>query len=482
MDDVMNVEQPAPGPSATLDRSFITFLLIFFSVLAVLFRFGLSSVNTEANDDHLMVMREILSHDWSPPGREVCWEAYHAKLYHYAAAASYAVSGFEINSGTAYLANFVSMLAGLGTLGILLRCAWSGLGTLTWRPETRILVYGFFALWPSLIVISSQATNDSFLIFFSTACLYCLYSFLEAGRTRDGALAIVFMILAVSSKATGWCIFGLTMMVMGVKVAVESGPRRRRLVLFSAACAVAFLSAACLQHPYRGYIRDYGTPFKGALIEETPPPLPDLFQKTCYQKPGVLSIADAFLTFRAFDLLQNPYVENGMDPVPRHRTSFWSQLYGRTFFARFDQWPPSWQTRDPVTLSIGRACLVLGLPAAVVFFTGICLSVRRLVEGVRRQGPAYLRSDHSWMFIVYVVALIGMVAVLSTIHRSFSWMKVIYFLPATLGLFTLFADGLDYWLARSPGLARTAFGGVGLLVFAFSVDTALLVHDLAKRG
>lgn len=453
--------------------------LATYAAIGVLLRILLAAVNTEANDDHIVVMREILARDGAHPGREVCWECYHAKLYHYAGAAAYALTGLPAARSAAYVANFVAGAAGLGLLALLLRCARSGLGSLGWRPSTRLLGGAFFMLWPALIVICSQATNDAFVVLFSSLALFFLRRFLEGQRYRDAAWTTAFMILAVSSKASGWIFFGLAMAIVAVKMAVHTGAARRRMLVFAAAAGAAFLPAASLQEPYRGYIRDYGTPFKGALEEENArQPLPHLFRQTQYASPGVLSIADAFFTFRFVDMMAHPYISNLHPAFPRHRTCFWSQLYGRAFFTRFDQWPPSWQTLDAFTLNVGRACLLLGLLPAACLLVGAGRALRAVAAGLRREGPGFLARDHDWIFPFFVLAFLGMVAMFAVLYRGYSWMKVIYLLPCLLGLFKMYLDGLETLSSRFPALEKPMLYGHLLLFLAFNIDVVRLIGQL----
>jgi hypothetical protein len=454
-----------------------------YVAVAVLLRVLLSWVNTEANDDHLAVVREILAGNWASPGREACWECYHAKLYHYSAALAYALTGLPVAPDTARVGNFVALLAGLGTIGLLLHCARRGLGATAWRPSTRLVGSACFLFWPALIVISSQATNDSFVIFFSAAALYFFHRFLEERRWRDAAGATGFMILGVSSKASGWILFLVVAALVAVKAVSEKGARRARLLGVGAVCAAAFLAAACLQEPYRGYLRDYGTPFKGALEEDgARKPLPYLFEETRYGSPGLLSIFDAFCTFRLVDMVRTPYISNQHEIFPRHRTCFWSQLYGRTFFTRFDQWPPGWQTQDAFTLNIGRICLLLGLLPAATLLTGFWLSLRDVVLGLRRRGLAHLADDNHWIFPVIALAFLGMVAMFAVLYRGYSWMKVIYLLPSLLALFKLHLDGLDHLSVRYPRFGRWNLGAHYALLFAFNLDCVRLIGHLSGRA
>jgi hypothetical protein len=448
--------------------------------VGIVLRALLALVNMEANDDHLVVMREILARNWAAPGREVCWEAYHAKLYHYASAALYWILGLPITPASAFVANFMSMVAGIGTLGVLLRAVREGLGSSSWQSSVRLIGFGFMALWPALLVISCQATNDAFVICFCTASLFFLQRYFGAPSWRNASGAIGFMILAVSSKASGWIFFLVSVAVIILKIAAGTGDQRKRLLAFGALCIAAFLTVACLQEPYRGYLREYGTPFKGAKGEDNArKPWPHLFEKTHYGSPGVLSIWDAFFTFRLADMISCPYISNHHEIYPQHRTCFWSQLFGRAFFTRFDQWPPGWQSREPSIVAIGRACLLLGLLPAFTLLTGIGLSLHNLVMGLRRERLAYFARDNDWIFPVYFFAFLGMVGMFALLYRGYSWMKVIYLLPALLAIFKLFLDGLDYLSRRFPNFGRWNLYAHYFLFLVFNLDSVGLIVDLS---
>jgi hypothetical protein len=469
----MNDAAPSPRPLPVLRYAPVAVL-----IFAVALRVALSWINTEANDDHLVVMREIRARNWSSPGRDVAWECYHAKLYHYVSAAAYAVLGLPATRTHAWVANAVAAAAGFGMLALIFLLAKEREESVR-SPATRLTALTFFALWPALIVISSQATNDSFVITFGSFSLYFLHSFMRHQRARDALLSTGFMILAVSSKASGWCFFFAAMIVVAVKTLVDQGPRVRRFGLFFIGSAVSFLLVACLQQPYRGYIREYGTPFKIApQVERTARPFPHFFERTFHDKPGVISVADSYFTFRLWNMMADPYIDNGEAPAPPHRTSFWSQIYGRTFSARFDQWPPGWQSDRPLVRNTTRLCLVAGLLPAFTFLTGFWLSFGKLISGVRREGSSFLARNHDWILPVFLLSFVAMVVYLTAVYRNYSFMKVIYFLPVTPALFACYADGLDHWTSRVPWLGRLCRVGSLVLVVLFVFETMVLIRDL----
>lgn len=87
----------------------------------------------------------------------------------------------------------------------------------------------------------------------------------------------------------------------------------------------------------------------------------NFFEPTVVGRPGVISIEDAYLTFRWIDLLLHPQIDGRLALEPRHRGSLWTQLYGRANFAQFERHPRSWQTDSTLVLGLARVTFVLAL-------------------------------------------------------------------------------------------------------------------------
>jgi hypothetical protein len=135
--------------------------------------------------------------------------------------------------------------------------------------------------------------------------------------------------------------------------------KRGRIVLMATTCALVFFPEAGLLGGYWDNYQRTGTFFVLNVDPEEPP---KLFELTYPKRPGIVSVVDGFATFRLPDMLRQPM--NTTDPAtyPRHRTSFWSQLYGAMHSIHFAGYPPSWRPTPYLdcVLWIDRAALLVG--------------------------------------------------------------------------------------------------------------------------
>src|SRR4030042_3829741 len=94
----------------------IIIFLIFFS--AVFLRIFLGSVNIDANDDHLEVIKIIYKQNIIPTESD-CFECYHPKLYHYLTAEFWKILKIEDPRIQIWAAIMINCLAGIFTLVII---------------------------------------------------------------------------------------------------------------------------------------------------------------------------------------------------------------------------------------------------------------------------------------------------------------------------------------------------------------------------
>jgi hypothetical protein len=147
----------------------ILFLITF--LLSCALRVAFVRVNRESNDNHVQVVKIILSTGHLPEKKD-CSECFQPKLYHFTVAKI--IQGFgwmniNLNRRT-LVAEFINLLAGIMTLVVV----FDLIKRLPVRNEwLKFLAFALVALNPQLIGINSQATNDTFLILFSTLALYC---------------------------------------------------------------------------------------------------------------------------------------------------------------------------------------------------------------------------------------------------------------------------------------------------------------------
>jgi hypothetical protein len=295
--------------------------------------------------------------------------------------------------------------------------------------------------------------------------------FLVDFRLRQILAATVFAILAAASKASGWAIFGAgALVVFGKLVAADSG-LRRRLALPALLYVVAFLLVASLINPYRENIAERGTPFVNDAYD-----LPLVRMEV--PRPPVTWVFENFFTFRFVELLRSPYIELGKpsDP-PFHRESLWSQVYGRTFFLRFDR--GIWTPTDPNVFNLGRVCLTLGLLPLAALLVGTGDRLRSVWRGLSSRSLRWLAYADEWHHLVYAGMMLGaLVGLIVAYHRTAIlsiWMKAIYLLPAILPFFALFLHGLELLWRRHP---RFVLFWMLAMIAASIVDLGWLIHDL----
>ncbi|HEX2043023.1 MAG TPA: phospholipid carrier-dependent glycosyltransferase [Acidimicrobiales bacterium] len=434
-------------------------------------RIALALVNAESNDDHLSVIAVIAREDRLPRASELD-QAYHPKLYHATVAFLWELGPWASESSMLRTAQLVSCAAGI--LTVLLVHAFLRRQQLSER--TRLLALSLVGLNPKLIGISAQATNDSLVVLFGTLCLFLAWAFLRSGSTKTFALVAVATVLAALTKGSGLVLF--VAVVAAFAAAAFAGPSpapipRRRLALMTGAFAVGFVVLFAAVGPYRDNYEDSGGRVLG--INVPPDPFPPLVDGSRVRRPGTTSIVATYLTFRFVDLVRHPVLPGGDESYPEHRTSLWSQLYGRLGSAHFDQWPPSWQDSGLATRTVVRGALFLGLLPAALLVAGLVVAVRRAAATIRaRSAAAGLPDRSALLFSIAFLAFVAFIIVYTLRYRDFASMKVEYLFPAALAAVHLFTLG-----AESVRRASLVVGVIAALVVVYAIDVGLLVWRLA---
>jgi hypothetical protein len=474
------VKPPSPQPA----RWGKAVVLVFF--LGSLLRVLLAAVNLEANDNHLEVISVIADQDRIPDTREF-WEAFQPKLYHVTVAALWRALAISSPVSRIRLAQMVSCVAGIVTLWIVL---------VFLRREDNVsakvgfLSFSLIALNPGLTAINAQATNDSFVILFASLALFFGYRFFARLAGKDFFWMTLSAILAGISKGNGLVVF---LVILGVFAAAflaasnDSPLTRHRVALYGSIFLIAYLAVVPRVGSYWEQYRRYGSPF---ALPIPPAPFPNLFARTFVYKPGVTSIVDSFLTFRLFDLLANPVSTNEADNYPLHRTSLWSQFYGRAHFAHFDAWPPSWQL--PTAGGQWVASLVENLGRliflAALFPTGLLLVAiwKRGVSAIRwftgLKGPHVSLGD--WLIYLAVWGYLVFIVVYALRLRDYAVMKAIFIFPGLLGFLMLFASECEAFYQRfADEKAVRLCADVILLALLslYTVDILALIGQLGLR-
>src|SRR5690349_17224395 len=170
--------------------------------VGVLLRLYLTVVNTEANDDHLTVIR-IIAHQHHLPRLREAWEGFQPKLYHVTVAILWNLIPSQSRAGQIRMAQLVACAAGIGTLFLVRRALhqWDV------SPPIRLLAFALVALNPTLIGLNAQATNDSFVILFATLALFEGCEFFRTGARRAFSVMTASVVLATLSKGNGLVVF-----------------------------------------------------------------------------------------------------------------------------------------------------------------------------------------------------------------------------------------------------------------------------------
>lgn len=444
--------------------------------LGVLLRFYLAVVNREANDDHLSVIRIIAFQHHLPRLREA-WEGFQPKLYHVSVALLWNLSPWQSPTARILIAQLVACAAGIVTLFIL-RAALIRRGI---SPPVRVLAIAFVALNPTLIGLNAQATNDSFVIMFSTLALYSAYEFFQSGSHRDFALMSASTVLAALSKGNAIVVFlAITLTLIHAVIRSESVPgrSRRQMMGLGAGFVAIFLVFTVTFGSYRANWEDTGNAFS---INGEPAPMPHLLEKTYVYRPGTTSIVDTYLTFRFVDMLAHPAITSDINVYPQHRTSLWSQLYGRAHVAHFAQHPPSWKNTSPLVVTVARLILVLALLPTALLLVGMVRAVKEVLVPAWRRVSSRREPLDQEMLALTAVGFIAFIVVYSLRYRDFSTMKAEFLFPGLLAYLFFFADEVGRahaQLGQRPRLRQAvAWAFAGLLVL-YVTDAVILAAQL----
>jgi hypothetical protein len=458
-------------PSRPSVRSRRVVLAIF--IVASALRLGLAFVNREANDDHMAAIR-IIAAQKRLPAKADCWECFQPKLFHATAAAVIQLPGLRTADRQIVAVQLLNAAIGCATLLL----AWWLLRASDISDSARVFGFGLTALNPELIGINGQATNDTFAIFFGAVAVYFALRFAQQLRVGDFVVMTVATALGIVSKTNGVITFAAIALALTL-FAVTAGGRNRSVLRSYAVAFVLGVVLLEILNPLGQAVQNWrreGSPF--ALNIEAAPS-PRLIEQTFTDLPGVRSIADAFLTFRFVDLLTTPYIASYTSTgYPEHRTSLWSQLYGRAHAIHFSAHPPSWLARRPGVLNLARAIFVLALLPTALMVIGVVLGSAKSVTAIMR-GEA---PPPSLVLTIVVAAFTGFIIAYAYRYRMFVVMKAVFLYPALLAFPYFFASGFDRVRAMTAPrrLPRIAIeSALAALLLLYVADVASLIVQLA---
>lgn len=432
-------------------------------LLAIALRAALALVNTEANDNHLAVIT-IIADEGRIPALPDAFQAYHAKLYHLSVALLWKLSPTDSPYVLIRIAQFFNTF--LGVLTLLAVRRW--LAEMSVSEPVRTLVFALVALNPALIAIHSQATNDTLVIWLSTLALIAAGRYL-AQPSRGALLPVLWPLLAAPlAKANGFLAAFSIVGALGLAALWGRVGNRGRTIGLALALLLATAGAAFTLGPYGRHWRVYGDPF---ILNMPRNPVPDFWEKSEYRRPGARSIAEALGTFYFTDLMRRPQIARPAEwpdaEVELHRTSLWTQLFARTHFAHYHNYPDTWRTSGAGIEWLGRALYVLGLPWSLLLAAGM------LWQGWR---AAWVRSPIAAPAMIAAWMQVAFVMQFCLIYRDLASMKAIYVMPGLAGYAWALASSAEaVWMRgwrRSLLLSGTA------LALLYVVDAAWLSGHL----
>jgi hypothetical protein len=433
--------------------------------LGVILRVGLALVNREANDDHIDVILRIMA-GGPQPTILACNECFQPKLYHVLCARLADMLGAATRDQIILTAQFVNVALGALTLLVGYRVV----RRLSPDPLVRFLATSWLALNPALLGINVQATNDTLVIFVGTVLIASLIVALADQSSARWTLLVAILAAGTAPHIKGNGIVLALAALPAIAIVVCRRSSSGRFVPSAAAMVAVLLIALLGARVNKSYQHNYRSTGRLLAINMQPAPAPSFLAQSVVYRPGVTSVATAFLTFRIFDLLKVPYVPEAAAPYPLHKTSLWSQLFARTYVLHFEQWPPSWKSQARAVLTLDRMLLVLGLVPTCILFVGLTRLEWTLQDRTERL-----------VCVLFVGAMLAFSIAYSYRYRDVAVMKVVFVLPAVLAFLRFYLDGLRSVLAY-PTLRTIVFSTHTAMLTLWIAEAIFLVARLAQQS
>ncbi len=393
-------------------------------LICVLPRIILVIVNDECNDDHMTPIM-LLQEKGVYPETHDCWECFQPPLFYYTINAI--ASPLNINQwmDLYYLIQIFNLFFVLAILWIILRIVES------FKLPKLLSVSSmlFFGLNPELISIGALATNDTVMIFTGFVLIY-LFMKQWHNPTVSKELTIATIISLAAITKGNALVFGFAFAVLLLLIYTRDRSWNikslsRQLVL------------AVVMFFFVGYFGNYfekhqklGYAFTINQDKQGPPHFFETDYYLSVGRPGVITIYDTYFKMQFLSLLEQPYIINDGPNYPKHRTSFWGQLYGQYSNYMFERYPASWVSDNNDHYNFTRTNYVLHLPILFLLILGIISAIRSQRQGL----------NFNLVHVFLAALFLFFIARYSYIYRDFSNMKVIFFFPILYSLMVLFLN------------------------------------------
>jgi hypothetical protein len=456
----------------------ILILVIFF--LSVGLRLGMVSFNRQSNDDHMQVISLIVK-SGTLPYKSDCWECFQPKLFHYTAAKILQITGADkLSQNNMILAvELINFLAGLITVAVVEAL----IRRTPIKSETlKLLGFGLIALNPGLIGINSQATNDTFVILFSTLALFCTMLFLQKQKVGTFLLILLFSLLCISSKSNGWVTPIAITLVLLIKAWIQNKHAARPwLTGFLFFAAVLVISIINPLNQYIPNIQKYGFPLQMNVDIKSRPSFITPTQKPC----GMRSVLDAYFSFKFASLIQHPRIENS-GVRPAHCTSLWTVLYGQTFSIQYDNSLTTWSSTGNQGFDLSRAIYILALLPSLLFLFGVVLEMVVVLKSIAKRDMELAATTNYGLNLAAFIGYILFLCIYLFLYINLPIMKVIFIFPALILTFPLFfmraGEFIDAHLKNRFRWIRTVFVvWIVTLLILYAADIISMIQLLYSR-
>jgi hypothetical protein len=415
-------------------RPFSSLAKVIF-LIALLIRLFLVIYNREANDDHVEVVSWIVDKH-SIPEKPDCWSCFQPKLFYLISAAAVKTFNLTTKNERIVTMQFINFLFGFFILLFILKF----INRQFLPDKVKVLLFAFFAFNPCLMGINVQSTNDTLEILAGVLTIYFAELFFSKFTAKAFSLVVVSLLAGALTKASGLILFFVVSIIFFLKiVSAKENKERKYLVSALVILITIFITIVPFAGGYYHNYKKYDSFTLSTFKKDNPP---EFFHDTFISRPGVKNMFGSFFTFRYLDMIRQPYINNEEGGYPLHRTSLWSQLYGRTVYLHFDQWPGSWQTKHPVSINIGRVLIAFGIIPLSIFLLGLAIGIRKFFSGLYKNARRCLNHSETHLHIMVTLAFLAAAIKYSYDYRDFSAMKSIYLFPGLISYVKLFSDGI----------------------------------------
>ena len=413
---------------------FYPFVIIWLISASLMLALALYN-NGAANDNHRQVAEMIVAENYIPKPTD-CWQCYHPKLYHQTVAKLWTYFEISDNYKRITVSQIINGFAGILTLTLILNFILKQ----PFSKITQLICFALIALNPKFISIHAHPSNDAFIILFGSLVIYAIYK-------RYFWLMLLATILAGLSKGnSSVLILGVTI-VYFLKIISQSTyslPFSQNPLKQLPVFLIIVISCIWNFGPYARNLELYGKAFK---YNTELSGIPHLWKKEVVMRSGVQSILDGYGTFRLWNMLETPIITDGKENYPKHRTSVWSQLYGRTHFVYFENWPWGfWQSKleNRNIMNVGRIALVLGLIPTFLFFIGMFQNMKSWFSFFKNRNLIFFQKNKDWVLDIFFFGFLGFIITFTAQGRDFSFMKVIYLMPGILTIIIPLLKGIEF--------------------------------------